>query len=78
MLKITTRNSVYTIKPVTGGFDVTKVAELHFSPCNTVGQTRFSHEAYVREGSRATFDGWSTSTVLKIEEVEDKGNEPKG
>lgn len=70
MTIITTRHSMYGVKPVSGGFLVRKLDKRDGGDFLAVGEERFTSCAELRVGAPAYFDSWHTSTILKIAEAE--------
>jgi hypothetical protein len=70
MIRFTTKNSKYEVTIQDNRFHIKKYEATNpDSTYNAVGQTRVSTEMYLEVGQPASFDMWSTSKVLKIEDV---------
>ena len=69
MIRFTTQYSRYEVTVRDSFFHIKKFDALHPSDAMTVGQTRVSRRMRLEKGDRASFDGWSTSEVVEILEV---------
>jgi hypothetical protein len=70
MIRFTTKNSKYEVTIRDNHFHIKKYEATNpKSTYNAVGQTRISAQLHLEVGYPASFEGWSTSEVLNIEDV---------